>query len=62
MGGIGGVISDFSGKIVKNFAGPMNCVDFNGAEMYALLVGCRELRHLGGFHAIIEGDSFSAIQ
>lgn len=30
--------------------------------MYALLVGCRELLKLGGLLAIIEGDSFSAIQ
>ena len=62
MGGIEGVIHDFSGKIVKNFVGPVNCVDSNRAEMYALLVGCRELRQLGGFMQIIEGDSFSTIQ
>ena len=62
MGGIGGVIRDFSGKIIKNFVGPVNCVDSNGAEMHALLVGCRELRQLGGFQAIIEGNSFSTIQ
>lgn len=42
MGGIRGVIRDFSGNIVKNFAGSMNCVDSNGAEMYALLVGCHD--------------------
>ena len=31
-------------------------------EVYALLVGCRELWKLGGYKEIIEGDSFSAIQ
>ena len=34
----------------------------NAAEVYALLIGCHELLSLGGHNAIIEGDSFSAIQ
>lgn len=29
---------------------------------FSLLIGCRELSGLGGINAIIEGDSFSAIQ
>lgn len=33
-----------------------------GSEMFALLVGCRELRQLGGYKAIIDGDYFSPIQ
>lgn len=34
----------------------------NEIEVFAMLVGCRELRRLGGHNAIIEVDSFSAIQ
>ena len=37
----------------------MEASDATEAEMYALLVGCRELLKLGGLLAIIEGDSFS---
>lgn len=40
----------------------MSCIDSNGAEVYAMLMGCRELRNLGGHDAIIKGDSFCAIQ
>ena len=60
QGGIGGVIRDFNGNLVS-FSGPMYCLDANEAEVYALLVGCHELRSLGDLKAIIEGDSFSAI-
>lgn len=31
-------------------------------RFFALLVGCGELRRLGGHNALIEGGSFSAIQ
>lgn len=62
MGGIDGVIGDSSGMIVKNYSGPVSSLDSNGAEVFALLVGCRKLWKLGGYNAIIEGDSFSAIQ
>ena len=34
----------------------------NEAEVLALLIGCRELRSLDVFNAIIEGASFSTIQ
>ena len=40
----------------------MEASDANEAEMYALLICCRELLKLGGRSPIIEGDSFSAIQ
>ena len=40
MGGIGGVIRDWEGKVVKKFSGPVNSLDANGAEIFALLVGC----------------------
>eukprot|EP00268_Persea_americana_P030203 TRINITY_DN29242_c0_g1_i1.p1 TRINITY_DN29242_c0_g1~~TRINITY_DN29242_c0_g1_i1.p1 ORF type:complete len:115 (+),score=26.47 TRINITY_DN29242_c0_g1_i1:213-557(+) len=59
MGGIGGVICDFSGKVVKRFSEPVSSLDSSGAKVYALLVEFRELRKLGGYIAIIEGDSFS---
>ena len=62
MGGIGGVIRDWKGKVVNHFLGPVNSLDANGAEMLAMLLGCHELRNLGGHNAIIEGDSLSPIQ
>ena len=40
MGGIGDVIQDWSGQVVKNFLGPINSLDANGSEVSALLVGC----------------------
>eukprot|EP00268_Persea_americana_P069713 TRINITY_DN9968_c1_g1_i2.p1 TRINITY_DN9968_c1_g1~~TRINITY_DN9968_c1_g1_i2.p1 ORF type:complete len:115 (-),score=6.02 TRINITY_DN9968_c1_g1_i2:1391-1735(-) len=43
MEGIGGVIRDSSGMIVKNYSGPASSSDSNGAEVFALLVGCRKL-------------------
>ena len=58
-GSIGGVIRDSSSNVVRTFCGPVEASDANEAEMCALLVGCRELR---GLSAIIERDSFSAIQ
>ena len=37
-------------------------MDSNKAEVYALLVGHRELLKLGGYFSLIDVDSFSAIQ
>ena len=63
LGGIGGVIGDSSAVVVKKKKiGPLSSSDSYGAEVYPLLIGCRELRKVGGYKAIIEGDSFSAIQ
>ena len=62
QGGIGGVIRDCSGTVLRTFSGPVFCLDANEAKVYALLVGCHELRSLGGCKTIIEGDSFSSIQ
>ena len=62
QGGIGGVIRDCSGNVLRSFSGPVYCLDANEAKVYALLVGCCELRSMGGCKAITEGDSFSAIQ
>lgn len=61
MGGVRGVIRDWSGQVMNNFLGPVNSLDANCDEVYALLVGCQKLRKLGGYNAIIEGESFSAI-
>lgn len=61
-GGYGGVIRDSSGEILCSYFGPINCVDSNGVDIFAMLMGCRELRKLEGHNAIIEGDPFSAIQ
>lgn len=50
------------GTVVKKNSGPVSSLDSNGAEVYALLVGCCELRMLGGYNTIFGGGSFSAIQ
>lgn len=36
--------------------------DANGAKVYAIRRGCRELRKIDSMNAIIEGDSFLSIQ
>ena len=61
-GGVGGVIRDWNGNIVKSFYWPFDGKDANEAEVFALLIGCRELSRLDRYKAFIEGDSFSAIQ
>ena len=61
-GGIGGVIRDWNGTIVRNYFRPVECSDHNEARVFALLIGCHELHSMGGFNSILEGDSFSAIQ
>ena len=40
----------------------MDSIDANEAELFALLIGCRELRRMGCVIVIFEGDSFSVIQ
>ena len=61
QGGIGVVIRNWNGDVIRNYSGPVVSMVVNEAEVYALLIGCRELERIGGSHPIIE-DSFSAIQ
>ena len=61
-GCIGGAIRDWNGNVVKSFFEPFDAKDANEAEVFALLIGCRELSRLDGYKAIIEGDSVSVIQ
>ena len=61
-GGIGGVIHDCAGKVIRNYSGPVDSMNANAAEVYAMLIGCHELLRLGSSNAIIEGDSYLAIQ
>lgn len=61
-GGYGGVIRDSVGVIFCSYSGWVDVSNSNKAEVFALLVGCGELRRLGGHNALIEGGSFSAIQ
>lgn len=42
-GSLGEVIRDGSGQIIKLFLGAIDCSNANGAEVHAMLVGCREL-------------------
>lgn len=62
MRGFGRVNHDWSGRVVKNFSSPISSSDANGAEVFALLVGRSKLQKMGGYNAIIEDNSFSAIQ
>ena len=61
-GGIGGVIRDWKGKIVRSFFGPIVSLDANETELFAFLIGFRELLQIAGYDAILEGDSFLVIQ
>lgn len=56
--GIGGVIRDWNGNVIRSFFGPLHSLNANEAEVYALLIGYHELLRLGGYNVIIEGDSF----
>lgn len=42
---------------MRSYSGPVDSLDAAEAEVFALLVGCCELRRLGRCNAIIEGYS-----
>lgn len=54
--GYDGVIRDSTGYILCSYSGSVDCKDSNGAEVYALLMGCRKLSKMGTQNVIIEGD------
>ena len=56
------MIREWNGNVIRNFSGPVVSTDANEAEVFALLIRCRELERIGCSHPIIEGDSFSTIQ
>lgn len=56
------VLLDWNGNVIRRFSGPLESSDANEIGVFALLVGCRELRTMGGYNFILEGNSFSAIQ
>lgn len=47
---------------MRDFSGRVDSLDANVVEVFVVLIGFWELRRLGGYNPIIEGDSFSAIQ
>lgn len=49
-------------QVLCNYFGSVECIDSNGAEVFAMLMRCHKLHMLGGHNAMIERDSFSAIQ
>lgn len=59
---MGWVIRDTFSHILCTLSGLVECDDANGAEVFAMIMGCRELRKMEAINAIVEGDSFSAIQ
>lgn len=61
QGGIGGVIYGYDGVRIRNYLGTVGVYDANEAEIYSLLISCRELKRLFGFKTIVEGDSHLAI-
>lgn len=56
------MIRDNMGHPLCSYSGTMLVSESNEAEIYVMLVGCSRLKSLGGHNAIIEGDSFFAIQ
>lgn len=52
-GGFGGPNRDNLGQILWSYFGPVDCVDSNGAEVYAMFMGCHELCKLEGHNAKI---------
>lgn len=57
-----GVIRDWNGNIVRSLSRPIDSSDADETKLFAILIGCRELLQMGGYSAILEGDSFSIIQ
>ena len=58
---VGGVIGGWNGNVVRNFSGPVNSLDADEAEVFALPIGCRQLLRVGFLNPFL-GDSFLAIQ
>lgn len=50
------------GNFLCTFSDPIEVYESNEVEVYAMLVGRRNLRTFGSYNAIIEGDSFFAIK
>lgn len=48
------------GVIICTYSAPVDVSNSNEGEVFALLVGCWELR-LDGYNALIEGDYFSLL-
>lgn len=61
-GGIGGGVRESIGIFVRSFSGPLEFLEANEVEVFALLVGCHELCQMGCFNAVLEGYHFSVIQ
>lgn len=61
-GSYGGMVRDSTGSILCSYSRSVDVLESNEAAVFAMLVGCRELRRLGGQNAIVEGDSFTAIK
>lgn len=51
--GIGVVVRDWPGKVVRSFSGPLDSLDANEVDVFALLVGCHGSCRLGCFNAIL---------
>lgn len=56
-GGIGGIICDHDGAVIRNYSGPVDAFNANEAEIYSLLISCREFHRATSFKAIVKGDS-----
>lgn len=50
------------GQVLDSLSRLMKCDDAKGAEVYAMLIGCRELDKLEATNAMVQGDSFPTIQ
>ena len=61
-GDLGVVIRDHFDNVVRSFSVPVDALDANEAEMFAMLAGCWELLRRGCNLSIIEGDFFYVMQ
>lgn len=62
-GGYGGGHKEYSSsQVICGLPGLVACVDASGAEVFAMLMGCRELRKIVARDTVVESDFFLAIQ
>lgn len=61
-GGYGGVIRTSNGHILVGLSRSVDYNDANGAKVFAMLMGRRELYKMEANNAIVKGDIFSAVQ
>lgn len=57
-GGIGGVIWDHLGIIIRTYSGSADVTNDNEVQILWMLLGCKEFKVINDFKAMIKGDTF----